>query len=1492
MRSRQRRIGQVWTALVALAFGSCTAAFGQTFTCPTGQYLGPWKITQSYGTGSFSVYPYGPCSVGENFGSVDAAVAACTPTGVFGGGIVWEPPVTVSYIGSLYGDASESALYSFSENSYFASTGRGTVVEFLGRVGAACTTSPYFIEGPGTTPSRADAGVSCPACRNPPDPVNPSSGSEFIAETDIEPIGARPGLSFSRYYSSVAGDSYDMGPGWSRTFSRRLIFEYSNPTYAGSPQTSSLYSTQSDACTSGWAEIASRVPGYEQATATYSNGTCTLSLNGTAITTVPVLQEPTPGAPAPTLAAVEAYRDDGHVLNFTASGSAFAAEPGVADQLVGMPSGGYQLTDDQDNVETYDSTGKLLSVADRAGTTLTLTYDTTVAGLLSSVTDNFGHSLTFTFNGNRQLVSVTAPDGSSVQYTFDGSGRLSTITNLDGSTRQYNYTDANWSSGISSVVDESAQTEFNLSYDAQGRVTSSTLGGVSSSMSFAYNSDGSTTETDPLGAVRTFQFQQIGNHELSSAVTGAPCFKCGYVAATSHDGGGFPASATDFNGNVATYVYDDTRGLETSRTEASGTAIARTITTQWNSTYHLPALISEYAGGSASGTPIRTTAFNYDGTGNLLTKTITDPATGSSRTWSYTYDSYGRILTADGPRTDVSDVATYAYYTCATGSQCGQLETITDAFGHVTTYNTYDADGRPLTITDPNGVVTTLTYDARGHMKSRSVGAETTSFSYYPTGLLEQLTLPDGSSLSYTYDAAHRLTQVSDRLGNKIIYTLDAMGNRTAENSYDPSGTLHRTHARVINTLNEVYQEVNAAGTSAVTTTFGYDNDGNLTSIQAPLSRNTSESYDALNRVSSTTDPGNGITAFAYDAEDNITSVTDPRNLTTSYSYNGLGDLTSQVSPDTGTTTNTYDSAGNLATSTDARGAVATYGYDALNRVTTIAYSLNGTTDQTLSFTYDQGSDGIGHLTGVSDANHSASFSYDALGEMTGMSQTAAGITRSISYGYTNGDVTSMTTPSGQTVTYGYNADHEVTSIGVNGTTVLSNVAYEPFGPVDGWTWGNGSAFSRTFNGDGLITGISSPGIHETLSYDDASRISGISNTASGASSWTYGYDQLDRLTSATSSSITQGWTYDADGNRLTETGNFYPSSYVISPSSNRITQITGALAGTSTYDAVGNLASFGSAPTTVYTYNDRGRMSGISYPGGYTETLAYDAFGRLIFANGASQNESLVYDQSGHLLGEYDLSGNLIQETVWLGDIPVATLQPNGSGGINIYYVHTDQLDTPRAVTRPSDNAMVWQWDSDPFGATTPNENPSGLGTFGYNLRFPGQILSFNGARIYDSAIGRYDESDPIGLAGGNFSTYAYVKSDPLTGSDPLGLAGPPDRTAEPTYGFPGALDFPLDPSRFGWPDLAWQQINQWMESAGQTLDNILQMAKGGDQNQSNEYSRAAVEEARTSGKDPCDLLDEWYKDAKASGDSVAALKIQKAQKALGCRNRRKRCP
>jgi RHS repeat-associated protein len=137
--------------------------------------------------------------------------------------------------------------------------------------------------------------------------------------------------------------------------------------------------------------------------------------------------------------------------------------------------------------------------------------------------------------------------------------------------------------------------------------------------------------------------------------------------------------------------------------------------------------------------------------------------------------------------------------------------------------------------------------------------------------------------------------------------------------------------------------------------------------------------------------------------------------------------------------------------------------------------------------------------------------------------------------------------------------------------------------------------------------------------------------------------------------------------------------------------------------------------------------------------------------------------------------AGALIQETVWLGELPVATLRPNGSG-ISLYYVHADQLGTPRIVSRPSDNTVMWRWDSDPFGTTLPNQNPQAQGAFVYNLRLPGNYyqsetgLNYNYFRDYDPSAGRYLESDPIGLRGG-VDTYAYVEGNPISNTDPLGL-------------------------------------------------------------------------------------------------------------------------
>lgn len=975
-------------------------------------------------------------------------------------------------------------------------------------------------------------------------------------------------------------------------------------------------------------------------------------------------------------------------------------------------------------------------------------------GKLTGVNDAFGRALQLEYTNGR-MTRLIDPAGQFTTYSYGSNGNLVGVTHQDSSTRTYHYENTTFPSHLTGITDEASERYATWSYNSLGNVISSQHAGGAEQLSIVYGTNTSTV-TDAAGTVSTYTFsvgsfdrrrlEGISRNGLTEV----------YVRPLS-DAQRRVSQLTDPNGVVTKYQYDRDHLL--SKTEAFGTPQQRITSYQYGSIdSHLPTRIDE---------PGKRTTFTHDASGNVLTKTVLDTSTSASRTWTYTYNSSGQVLTADGPRTDVSDVTTYTYYSCTTGYQCGQAYTITNALGHVTTYNTYNAHGQPLTITDPNGVVTTLTYDLRQRLTSRSVGPEQTTFDYWPTGLLKKATLPDGSFLEYTYDGAHRLTELEDSEGNRIVYTLDAMGNRTGEQLYDPSSALTQTHTRAFNTLNQLWKEIGAAGTANVTTTFAYDNNGNQTGINAPLSRNTVQAYDQFNRLKQVTDPMSGVTQYGYNALDQLVSVTDSRSKVTRYTYNALGDLTQQVSPDTGTTANTFDSGGNLFNSTDARSKTATYAYDALNRVTGVTYP-----DQTIGYTYDGGTNQQGRLTQVSDASGSTSWSYDTRGRVLSRQQSM-GVTKTVGYAYDSaGRLQTLTLPSGNTVTYGY-TDGKITSLTLNGsTTILSNVLYQPFGPTRGWTWGNSTLAVREYDTDGKVSDIDSAGL-KTYGYDNAFRITGITDAANSSLSQSFGYDLLDRLTTATSTNLSQGWTYDANGNRLTQTGST-ASTYSVSSTSNRLSSISGALARTYSYDNSGNTTSDG---TATFAYNDAGRMVSVT-KASVTTTYALNALGQRVKKTTAGSSQYFVYSDAGQPIGEYDNSGNLIQETIWLGGIPVGTIKLDGGSGVNLFYIHADHLNTPRRISRPSDNVVVWRWDSDPFGTTATNQDPDGdSNLFAFNLRLPGQYydgetgLHYNYLRDgYDPATGAYRQSDPIGLRGG-LNPYLYALANPVSLMDPTGL-------------------------------------------------------------------------------------------------------------------------
>jgi YD repeat-containing protein len=173
----------------------------------------------------------------------------------------------------------------------------------------------------------------------------------------------------------------------------------------------------------------------------------------------------------------------------------------------------------------------------------------------------------------------------------------------------------------------------------------------------------------------------------------------------------------------------------------------------------------------------------------------------------WTYNEYGQVLTHDGPRTDVLDRTTYTYHPTTTAFVTrGDLASVANPAGQVTRYTQYDKLGQLLESTDPNGVVTTRTYDLRQRLKTVTVGVELTQYDWWPTGKLKQVTQPDGSWLLYTYDDAHRLREVKDSLGNYVEYDLDNAGIRRGENTRDPQGTLRRQLSRTIDALGRVEQ--------------------------------------------------------------------------------------------------------------------------------------------------------------------------------------------------------------------------------------------------------------------------------------------------------------------------------------------------------------------------------------------------------------------------------------------------------------------------------------------------------------------------------------------------------------------------------------------------------------------------------------------------------------------------------------------------------------
>lgn len=1015
-------------------------------------------------------------------------------------------------------------------------------------------------------------------------------------------------------------------------------------------------------------------------------------------------------------AMVAVSRPDGRALEFAPppSGTLYLKDPDVNETLERLVDGagatsGWRLADPQtEEIEEYDAAGKLLLIRDRAGRQTSLAYSTTATPpavapapeLLITVTDHFGRQLNFMYDALQRVAKMVDPAGGETLFEYDGpSGpagakNLTRITFPDLKTRVYHYGEAVHINGgaacsnpspifpnaLTGLTDENGARYSTWTYQCDGRVTSSEHAGGMGKYVFAYGS-GVRSYVDPLNTSRSMAAASVIGIVKNLGITQPAASGTGTAAdGLTYDANGNLASRTNYNGNRTNYAYDLARNLETSRTEGltasrGTTPQTRTISTQWHPSFRLPTAIAE---------PLRITTYVYDpdGTqcgarGALCSKSIqatTDTngaqdfsptPSGMPRTWTYTYNANGDVLTVNGPRTDISDVTTYAYYanTDAELGKRGNVATITNAAGHVTSITAYDAHGQPLTMIDPNGITITLTYDARLRLKTRTVGNETTAYDYDDVGQLTKVTLPDGSFLSYTYDDAHRLTGIQDNLGNRIAYTLDAMGNRTQEQVFDPANQLAQTRSRVFNNLNRLFQEL---GAQNQTTEYAYDDQGNVITVKDPLNRITTNQYDALNRLKEVTSPApvSAVAQYGYNGLDALVQVTDPRNLVTGYAVDGLGNLNVQTSPDTGSTTNTYDAAGNLLTQTDAKNQQTTYAYDALNRVTLITF--HDGSKQT--YAYDQGANGIGRLSSITETNSSnqvmsvIAYAYDPRGRVTSETRTVAGVQYAVGYRYDGGGrLDQLTYPSGRTVNYSFDGLGRVSAVtttkpGEQAQNVVTGATYHPFGSVSGYTLGNGQVYTRGIDLDGRIASYTLGPQSFAIGYDAASRIEFISDIGTPANTNIYVYDELDRLTGAVLPGTPYAYTYDAVGNRTSRTAGSSTDTYAYSSTSNRIASITPTSGPVRSFvfDPNGSTTADG---VNTYVYDTRGRMVQATSAIAATN-YQVNALGQRIRKTNSQTDRVFHYDTQGKLIAETSPSGVLRRELIYLGDMPVGVVQ------------------------------------------------------------------------------------------------------------------------------------------------------------------------------------------------------------------------------------------
>lgn len=822
-------------------------------------------------------------------------------------------------------------------------------------------------------------------------------------------------------------------------------------------------------------------------------------------------------------------------------------------------------------------------------------------------------------------------------------------------------------------------------------------------------------------------------------------------------------SSTDAEGRVTSFTRNS-RGQATETIDGYGTSSARTTSTTWHSTLNVPTQTIQ---------PGLTTDYTWNSLGQLTQVTQTDTTShtvpystnGQTRTWTYTYNSFGSLLTTDGPLSGTGDTVTYGY------NSSGYLTSVTNEVGQTLTVSALNGRGQPTTIIDENGVTIGLAYDSEGRLKTYSLDSTgtsaLTSVEYNVVGDVTKITRPNGAYLQYTYDDGRRVTKVQDNTGATVEYDRDNLGNPTARRIRDAGNTLKLSQTAVFDELGRLLRFV---GSSSQTWTHAYDKTDNRVAVTDPRSNIYGWTFDALNRLATTTDESAYTETLTRNGRDEITNYSDPRSLDTGYVRNGFGDVIQRTSPDTGITIYTYNTLSKPTQIVDGRSVVTNLTYDNAGRLLTKQYPA--ATGENITYTWDStagGNKGVGRVTKIDDQSGSIEWTYNSLGQVTQEKKTTSSVAYTVGYSYDlDGNVTQLTYPSGRTVSYSRESTGLVTGVttkedsGSPSVTLASSVSYQPFGGLQGLTYGNGLVLSKTFTQDYSLSTLTvvqggSFVLNRSFGYGNNDfNITSITDVLTAGHSDAYAYTANTWLQTASGTWGNQSYTQDGVGNRTADIfndGTTTTTKSLTYPSTNNLVQSVTQSASTLrtfSYDGAGNIIADNRGGTVYnYRHNNRGRLDRLTIGSTITADYTYDALERMAIR--ATQNMTpastthYIYDRSGRLIVEASGAGTTQREYVWLDDMPLAIVADVNTSTPKLWYQHPDHLNRPVKMTDASQN-VVWDAWYAPYG-----EVRSIVGTANNNLRFPGQYyliesgLHYNWHRHYDPTLGRYIQPDPL---------------------------------------------------------------------------------------------------------------------------------------------------